>query len=697
MAYRTFGTTVTVVAASIAVWTTGRVTAQQAPAAQSGEWRSYAGDLRNHHYSPLDEIRADNFTTLEVAWRFKTDSLGPRPEYKLEGTPLAVGRMLYTTAGTRRAVIALDAATGELKWVHSESEGERAANSPRQLSGRGVAYWTDGRDERILYVTTGYQLVALDAKTGARIASFGKDGLVDLKEGAVVGKGVQIDLAKGEIGLHATPAITRDGVVLIGSSFLEGGTPKTHNNTKGLVRGFDVRTGKRLWTFNTIPRPGEFGNDTWLNESWAVNGNVGVWNQMAADEELGLAYLPVETPSSDFYGGLRPGDNLFAESIVAIDYRTGRRKWHFQLVHHPIWNMDIAAAPMLVDLTVGGRPVKAVAVMGKQAMLYLFNRVTGEPIFPIEERPVPQSDVPGEKTSPTQPFPTRPPAYDHQGVTLENLIDFTPDLRAEAVKIASRYKIGPIFTPPPVSKAEGPIAGFRSSGGTNWPGGSFDPETHIAYIPSFTAMPILGLLPPPSKEFSDLPFVSGNALTGVRYISGPGENAGADAPARTGPPSAATPVATTNDGAVNANASPQGLPLLKPPYGRLTAINLDRGEIIWQVAHGETPDSVRNHPALKGLTIPRTGQSGAVGALVTKTLVVAGDPLATTGTNRPRGAMLRAYDKVDGKEVGAVYMPAQQSGTPMTYALGGKQYIVVAVSGGTYSGEYLAFTLGRQR
>ena len=290
---------------------------------------------------------------------------------------------------------------------------------------------------------------------------------------------------------------------MVGSSFREGGTPKTHNNTKGLVRGFDVRTGKRLWTFNTIPRPGEFGNDTWLNESWAVTGNTGVWNQIAADEELGLAYLPVETPSSDFYGGLRPGNNLFAESIVAIDYRTGQRKWHFQLVHHPIWNMDIAAAPMLVDLTVGGRPVKAVAAMGKQAMLYLFNRVTGEPIFPIEERPVPQSDVPGEKTSPTQPFPTKPPPYDHQGVTLENLIDFTPELRAEALKIAARYKTGPIFTPPPVSRAEGPIAGFRSSGGTNWPGGSFDPETHIAYVPSFTAMPILGLLPPPSKEFSD--------------------------------------------------------------------------------------------------------------------------------------------------------------------------------------------------
>jgi len=666
---------------------------QLAQAVASGDWRSYAGDLRNQHYSPLDRITAGNFNTLDVAWRFKTDSLGPRPEYKLEGTPLMANGVLYTTAGTRRAVVALDAVTGELRWVHAEQEGARAAASPRQLSGRGVAYWTDGREERILYVTPGYRLVALDAKTGSRVKGFGKDGIVDLKDGAVFGKGEQIDLVTGEIGLHATPAVTTDGVVMVGSAFLEGGTPKTHNNTKGLVRGFDVRTGKRLWTFNTIPRPGEFGNDTWQNESWAVNGNVGVWNQIAVDEALGLAYLPVETPSSDFYGGLRPGNNLFAESLVAIDYKTGRRKWHFQLVHHPIWNMDISAAPMLVDLTVDSQPVKAVAAMGKQAMLYLFDRVTGKPIFPIEERPVPQSDVPGEKTSPTQPFPTKPPPYDYQGVTLDTLVDFTPELHAEALKVAARYKIGPIFTPPPVSKAEGPIAGFRSSGGTNWPGGSFDPETHIAYIPSYTALPILGLLPPPNEEFSDLPYVSGNVLTGVRYVSGPGENAGADAVRPSGRGRGNAPTATTGDVTVNANATAQGLPLVKPPYGRISAIDLDRGEIIWQVAHGETPDSVRNHPALKGLTIPRTGQSGAVGALVTKTLVIAGDPLATTVPGRPRGAMLRAYDKATGREVGAVYMPAQQSGTLMTYALNGRQFIVVPISGGNYSGEYLAFTL----
>ena len=305
------------------------------PSTPNVEWRSYAGDLRHQHYSPLSQVNADNFNKLEVAWRFKTDSLGTRPEYKLEGTPLMVNGVLYTTGGTRRSVVALDADTGELRWVHSEREGARAAASPRQLSGRGVGYWSDGREERILYVTTGYQLVALDAKTGNRIPSFGKGGIVDLKEGIVFGASQPIDPEAGEIGLHAAPSVTKDGVVLIGSSFLEGGTPKTHNNTKGTVRGFDVRTGKRLWTFNTIPRPGEFGNETWENDSWAVNGNTGVWNQISVDEDLGLAYLPVETPSSDFYGGLRPGNNLFADSLVAIDYKTGRRRWHFQLVHHP--------------------------------------------------------------------------------------------------------------------------------------------------------------------------------------------------------------------------------------------------------------------------------------------------------------------------------------------------------------------------
>jgi quinoprotein glucose dehydrogenase len=693
-----------VVALLAAAWSMPRPKARQAglPATATGEWPTYAGDLRSTHYSPLAQIDASNFSKLEVAWRFKTDSLGTRPEYKLEGTPLMAKGVVYATAGTRRSVVALDAQTGELLWVHGEHEGARSAAAPRQLSGRGLAYWTDGRSERILYITIGFRLVELDAKNGVPVSAFGTDGIIDLKDIAVHGVDTPIDKVTGEIGVHSTPIVTKDGVVMVGSSFREGGTPKTHDNTKGLVQAFDVRTGKRLWTFNTIPRPGEFGNDTWLKDSWAVNGNVGVWNQISVDEELGLAYLPVETPTSDFYGGLRPGNNLFAESIVAVDVKTGKRRWHYQLVHHPLWNMDIAAAPILMDISVNGRPIKAVAAMGKQAMMYVFDRATGQPVWPIEERPVPQSDVPGEKTSPTQPFPTKPPAYDYQGVTEGNLIDYTPELHAQALRNASKYRLGPIFTPPVVSKIDGPIAAFRSSGGTNWPGGSYDPDTHTAYVPSFVSFPTIGLLPPPSREFSDIDFVEGLATTGVRYISGPGENAGADAPppARGASPPAVAGAGSGGRGAAPAGAGagggsllPQGLPLLKPPYGRITAINMDRGEFVWQVAHGETPDAVRNHPALKGLTIPRTGQSGAVGALVTGTLVIAGEPQMTVTPDHPRGAMLRAYDKTTGKDVGAVYMPAPQSGTPMTYMLNGKQYIIVAVSGGNYSGEYLALKL----
>jgi quinoprotein glucose dehydrogenase len=707
--FKRFGVTVAVTTAVLAVGSVrqaGPIALQQGvPTTASGEWPAYAADLSSTHYSPLDQVTASNFGKLEVAWRVKTDIFGPRPEFKLEGTPVMAKGVLYTTAGTRRAAIALDAQTGELRWTHAEPEGARSAASPRQLSGRGVAYWTDGRDERVLYTTIGFRLVELDAKTGARVAGFGNDGIVDLKTAAVYGNRQPIDPVSGEIGVHQTPTVTRSGVVMVGSSFREGGTPKTHNNTKGLVQAFDVRTGKRLWTFNTIPRPGEFGNDTWLNDSWAANGNVGVWNQISVDEDLGLAYLPVETPTSDFYGGHRPGNNLFADSIVAVDVKTGQRKWHYQLVHHSLWNFDVSAAPILADINVNGRPIKAVLVMTKAAMMYVFDRATGQPVWPIEERPVPKGDVPGEWYSPTQPYPTRPPAYDLQGVTEDALIDFTPELRQQAVRLVAKYKLGPIFTPPVLSKVEGPLGSFRSSGGTNWPGGSYDPETHVAYIPSYKSFPTVGLMKPPSREFSDADYVEGFADRGVRYVSGPGENTGADAPPppRPGgaPPPAAPPVGRGDTPAAPPAAAegaggglnPQGLPLLKPPYGQITAINMDKGEFVWQVAHGETPDAVRNSPVLKGMNIPRTGQSGAVGALVTKTLVIAGDPLATVTADHPRGAMLRAYDKATGKEVGTVFMAAPQSGTPMTYLQAGKQYIVVPISGGVYTGEYVAFRL----
>ena len=359
-----------------APWLRGQNRATAMPSTANGEWTHYTADVRGSKYSPLDQINASNFNKLEVAWRFKTDNLGPRPEYKLEGTPLMIKGVLYTTAGTRRAAIALDAKSGELLWSYSLREGSRASNAPRQLSGRGVSYWTDGRgDDRVIYVTPGYRLVSLNAHTGAPIASFGTNGIVDLKVGVVYGNRQPIDLETGEIGLHATPTVVKD-VVLVGSSFKEGTQVATHNNTKGIVRALDVRTGKVLWTFNTIPRPGEFGNETWENDSWAVNGNAGVWTQITVDEEAGLVYLPVEDPTSDQYGGHRPGNNLFADTLVCVDLKTGIRKWHYQVVHHPIWDYDLSSAPLLADITVNGRAIKAVALPSKESFLYVFDRIT---------------------------------------------------------------------------------------------------------------------------------------------------------------------------------------------------------------------------------------------------------------------------------------------------------------------------------
>src|SRR5438128_362367 len=532
----------------------GQATGQ--PSTRNGDWPHYTADIHGTRYSPLDQINASNFNQLEVAWRYKTDNLGPRPEFKLEGTPLAIKGTLYTTGGTRRSVVALDGKTGEVIWTHSLREGKRAAVSPRQLSGRGVSYWTDGKgDDRVVYITTGYQMVELHAKTGALVSSFGKGGILDLKLGVVKGKGEQIDLETGEIGVHSTAAVVKD-VVIVGSAMREGATVATHNNTKGLVRAFDVRTGKVLWTFNTIPRPGEFGNDTWEKESWAINGNTGVWSQITVDEEAGLVYLPVEDPTSDLYGGHRPGNNLFGDSLVCVDLKTGQRKWHYQIVHHPIWDYDMPAAPILLDINVNGKPIKAVAQATKQGMLYVFDRITGQPVWPIEERPVPQTDVPGEKTSPTQPIPTRPPAYSRNGVMENDLVDFTPEIKAQALDVAKRYRLGPVYLPPLVSKPEGPIAALTAgtlSGGVNWPGSAYDPEMHVFFTHACNScIAPLGLVAPP-KEFSDLDYVMGTAGQTFRPIVGGGEGEAADAPrpqrAATPPPPPPTPAPTTAEAA----------------------------------------------------------------------------------------------------------------------------------------------------
>jgi quinoprotein glucose dehydrogenase len=653
--------------------------------AKETEWPTYAADLAGTRYRPLDQINASNFNDLEVVWRLKTDMFGNRPEYKLEGTPLMVNGVLYTTAGSRRAAIAVDAATGELLWVHGEREGKRGAAAPRQLSGRGLAYWSDGKVERILYITQGYRLVCLDAKSGVPVPSFGEDGIVDLKLND--DQTIFPDLITGEIGLHSAP-IVAGNTVIVGAAFREGFTPSSMRNNKGYVRGFDVRTGKRLWIFHTIPKKGEFGYDTWLNGSAEYTGNTGVWTQITVDEELGLVYLPVESPTGDFYGGHRPGNNLFGESLVCIDLKTGELRWHFQLVHHPLWDMDISSAPILVDITVNGHPVKAVAQPSKQGFLYVFDRVTGKPVWPIEEKPVETGSVPGEWYSPTQPIPSRPPAYSRNGVSMDELIDFTPELREQAEKIVSRYHIGPVFTPPVASKTEGPLATLTlgtADGGTNWPGGSYDPETHILYAYACNAcLEPIGLVPPP-KELSDMNYVYGTAGKKPRMINAAGTDSSADAPKPAGKAA----------GADEWNSlTIDGLPLIKPPYGTISAINLDKGEIVWQIPHGETPDLIRNNSVLKGVNISRTGQeTWNVGTLVTKSLVIAGDGVVTTTAEHPRGAMLRAYDKATGKEVGAVYMPAPESGSPMTYMFNGKQYVVIAVSGGNYSGEYIAFSL----
>jgi quinoprotein glucose dehydrogenase len=645
----------------------------QAPAAKVGEWPTYSGDLAATRYSPLDQINATNFSKLQLAFRFKTDSFGPRPEFQFQATPLMVNGRLYTTAGTRRAVVGLDATTGEQLWMHSINEGKRGEAAPRQLSGRGLSYWSDGKQERIIYVTAGYQMIALDAKTGLRIPGFGTDGIVDLKQGL---DQEGLDLTTAEIGLHAAPIISKD-IIVIGAAHREGGAPRSKSNVKGYIRGFDVRTGKRVWIFHTIPMKGEFGYDTWDADAAAYTGNAGVWAQMSADEELGIVYMPVELPTGDYYGGHRGGNkkgspdtSLFSETLLALDIKTGQRKWHYQLVHHGIWDHDIPCAPILMDLVVDGKPVKAVAQPTKQNWLYVFDRATGKPVWPIEERPVEKGDVPGEWYSPTQPFVTKPPAYERQGFSTDDLLDWTPELRAEGMKIVSMYKTGPIFTPPVVSKWEGPRGTLmipEVTGGANWQGGSFDPETKRFYIFTNVAATSLSLTPPENNS-SDMLYVRGAARN---------------------PDPTAKPAGPGGGGGLNV----RGLPLIKPPYATITAIDMNKGEQLWRIPHGETADNIKNNPALKGLTIPRTGRAGRIGVLTTKTLLIAGEGGFATYPEG-RGAYLRAYDKATGADAGQIFMPAPQTGSPMTYSVNGTQYLTVSVSGPGYAGELLVYKLG---
>ncbi len=669
--------------------------------ATNGEWHFYGGDAGSTKYSPLDQINASNVKDLKIVWEWKTQNFGKRPDFNWEVTPLMANGALYFTAGTRRDVVAVDGATGETLWMYRLDEGARGNNVARTVN-RGLAYWSDGKnDARILVISPGYQLVELNAKTGLPIPVFGDKGtgIVELTEGldrAVV--------KPGSIGASSPPIIVRD-TVIVGASLQAGTAPATKENVPGYIRGFDVRTGKKLWTFHTIPRPGEFGFETWENDSWKYTGNTGAWAPLTADEELGYVYIPVEMPTGDFYGGNRPGNSLFSDSVVCLDARTGKRIWHYQLVHHDIWDWDVAAPPMLVDITVNGKRIKALAQVTKQCFTFVFDRVTGQPVWPIEERPVPQSDVPGEKTSPTQPFPTKPPAFDRQGSSLDILLDYTPALKEEAVKIASQYKLGPLYSPPIVPDTGGKSALFllpAHVGGVNWPGGALDPETGIMYVASVTQSEFLAVSKADPAR-SDMGYVGGG---GGRGRGGPGRGGAPGAPGRGAAPPAGAGrgagfVGNLDDGEASAgrppsrtNVGPQGLPLVKPPWGRVTAIDLNAGEILWVKGNGSTPDYIKNHPALKGIDLGDTGRPSRALLMVTKSLLFSND-----GNNlwvSPAGGggnMFRALDKKTGQTIHEMALPAMVTGVPMTYMVDGRQIIVVAVGAQGVPAELVALAL----
>ncbi len=627
--------------------------------ARDGEWRSYGGDLGSTKYAPLDQINKTNVGNLRIAWRrpavdARLTAQNPKLTFSnnFRATPLMVNGVLYSPNGVG-LVEAFHPATGQTIWVQEPfAAGELAGDSTR-----GVAYWSDGRDERILAQRGGY-LYALNAKTGKPYADFGQKGRVDLR----IGLGPLMT----EYRWTGAPLVIRN-VVVIGASMTD--SPARKEQPRGDVRAFDVKTGAIKWQFHVIPQAGEFGVETWEGESWQYTGEAPVWSLFSADEDLGYVYMPVTSPTSDMYGGHRLGDNLFGTSLVCVRADTGQRVWHFQLTHHDLWDYDPPAAPILADITVDGKPIKAIVQITKQAFAYVFDRVSGRPVWPMQERPVPQSTTPGERTSATQPFPTKPPPFDRQGSEVDNLIDFTPELRAEALAITKQYVIGPLFTPPSLrgpgpNDTKGTIQLPGSVGGGDWQGAAFDPDTGWLYVPSIT-----------TPFVADI--VEGNpAETNLRYTRGGRRWIG----------------------------GPRGLPLFKPPYGRITAIDLNRGEHRWMVANGDGP---RDHPALKGLNLPPLGNPGRPAPLVTKTLLFIGEgspTMAAAGSRLPPGMPVtiaagyggdgfKALDKTTGETLWRTALPAGTTGAPMTYMFQRKQYVVVAVGDQAKPVEWVALTL----
>jgi quinoprotein glucose dehydrogenase len=639
--------------------------ALQWPSAQSRsvDWTHYSGNAASQKYSPLDQINQDTIAKLQIAWRWTSPDnavIAANPTSRpgpYNDTPLMVKGVLYTVTSLGQ-IAAINPATGESLWVFDPASWKTGRPGNLGFVHRGIAFWSDpstslgagGSKDRLILGTNDAYLISVDAKTGQLDPSFGEGGKVDLMAG------VTNAVRATNFSVSAAPVICRD-VVVVGSSIHDGPTHKEW--PRGDIHGFDVRTGKKLWTLHSIPQTGEYGNDTWGDDSWTYTGSTNVWTNMSADEELGYVYLPFGTPTDDFYGGHRPGANLFAESLVALDAKTGKRVWHFQAVHHGVWDYDFPAAPILADINVNGKPVKAVAQVSKQGFTYVFDRRTGAPVWPIEERPVPQSKVPGERTHPTQPFPTKPPAFERQGVTEADLIDFTPELKQAALEVLKDFEYGPLFTPP---SEKGTIVNPGWAGGANWQGGSFDPETGTLYVPSMTS-PIVVQLVKPNPERSNLLYARGGVMM---------------------PPAI------------------DGLPLLKPPYGRVTAIDLNRGETKWTAAIGDGP---RNHPLLKDLNLPPLGAPIRNAVLATKSLLfvamgsgnlgggrsvpVGGRPLSKVP---PEPTKLRAYDKATGAPVWEFDPPARPMAAPMTYMLQGKQYLVVAAGGGP-AAELIAFAV----
>ena len=640
-----------------------------------GEWPTYGGDLGNTKYSPLDQITADNFDQLEIAWRWrsadgflsKTDAAGGElwtnsrfifdelsredpnrwrdgePPYvgRFKATPLMVGGRMFVNMPTSVGA-AVDARTGETLWVFNPKTYEAGTTTmTARWIQRGVAYWTDGSAERVLWGTSDGHLVSVDAATGRPDPAFGRNGRVDLMDGLP-------NTRRGDRDwLNALTYSVQSPPIVVGDTVVTPASISSYNidreQVPGWSRGWDVRTGERQWTFRTVPQGDDYGNDTWEGDSWRYSGKVSGWSIYSADEEHGLLYIPLNTVAPDYWGGQRLGDNLFSETLLCLDIETGQRMWHFQAAHHGLWDYDLPAAPNLLDITVDGREIKAVAQVTKQGFVFTFDRVTGEPVWPIEERPVPASDIPGERASPSQPFPTQPAPFEYQGVTIDDLVDFTPEIRRMAEEVVSHFRIGPLYTPPSLfveGGNQGTLARPNASGAATWAGAAVDPETGMLYVPSNNRYSVFRL-----REAR--PGEAGN----LRYR----EVRQGGAPPR----------------------MPQGLPLFKPPYTRMTAIDMNTGDHAWMQPLGNG-DRIRNHPLLRDLDLPPLGgDSEDHGPLLTRTLLISA--LSAGGAND--GPQLVARDKATGEVLAAIDLPRGALGTPMTYMLDGRQYIALTIGG----------------